>query len=137
MINVYEIRDAIRTRIFESGIFDLDEISYENKTFNPAGKTKWLNEYYLQIGETSLSDKSDDLQGIFQYTINVPINTGDTLCDSIARQVGDLFGTREVVTTDSYRFSISNVERTFQGRLQQDSIWYSIVIDINFRVFGK
>jgi hypothetical protein len=143
MININEIREEFRIRILESGLFSSSDIAWENIKFNPANKLLWLQENYLPIAEGRVTSLGDDLEGIFQYTINIPINdiAGDTVAVETGVALGSLFASSEVITTTNYKTSIAFTKCSFQGELNDSvgsrALWYSYIVDIQFRSFEK
>lgn len=133
MIDLEEIRDYFRTTIIDSGIFASDCIQWENTVFSPKGKSLWMIESYLNVDEGfSDSSNGDQINGIFSYSINIPIGSRETVATSAGVALGNLFPTASVVSTDNYNVSIDATKRSFQGKLSDNSKWYTVVIDVYF-----
>ncbi len=135
MIDLQEVREPFRERIDNSGIFEADEINWENLKFNPSQKELWMQEAYLPVAESFLTSQYDLLEGIFRYKVFTPVNSskGDTVANEKAIALANLFTNAEVITTDNYKISVDSVSRGFQGRF--DDKWYLITININFRAY--
>ena len=136
MINFEEVRKYFSDTIIASGIFASDAIGWENVTFSPSGKSLWMKESYLPVSEGfSDSVNGDQLQGILSYSINTNVGSYAQGATEAGVALGNLFPTTEVITTDNYKISIDSASRTFQGKLSNDSKWYTVVIDVSFKVY--
>ena len=135
MINIAEIRNAFRTRIAQSGIIPVANIAWENLAFIPANKSVWAQENYLPAVEEAATSDTDMLAGIIQISVNVPVNTSDSVAVSTGVAIGSLWNTQEIVYTDNYETSVDKTKCSFQGSL--DDIWYSYIVDIEIRAFEK
>jgi hypothetical protein len=138
MINLEQIRAYFRTTINDSAIFPENGIDWENYV-RPADKpypSLWMRESYLNIDEGfSDSTNGDQIEGIFSYSINVPIGSFDSVATSAGVALGNLFPTATTQSTADYRISIDATKRSFQGKLSNDSKWYTVVIDVYFRAY--
>ena len=135
MINILEIQKPFRDRIKNSGIFTDDQIAWENIVFTPSQKDLWCEERYLAIDEGRVTSEGDRVDGIFQYSVHIPINhpQGSTLAIESGVALGNLFTSSEIITTDNYTISIQSTKCSFQGKL--DDKWYSYIVDIAFQGF--
>ena len=110
MINLEQIREYFRTTIDDSAIFPTDSIGWENWVFDPKGKDLWMRESYLNVDEGfSDSTNGDQIEGIFSYSINVPIGVSDEPATTAAVALGDLFPTSSVINTTDYIISIVRI----------------------------
>ncbi len=133
MINVEQIRAYFSDTIIASGIFASDAIGWENVVFDPSNKPLWMKESYLPVDEDfSDSVNGDQIQGIFQYSINTPIGSYAKVAVEAGVALGNLFPTASVVDTADYKVSIDSTKRSFQGKLSNDSKWYTVIIDVYF-----
>jgi len=137
MINFEEVRKYFSDTIIESGIFASDAIGWENVTFSPSGKSLWMKESYLPVSEGFNDSKSDQLQGILSYSINTHIGSYAQEATEAGVALGSLFQTAEIIITDNYKISIDSASRTFQGKLSNNSKWYTVIIDVSFKVYEK
>jgi hypothetical protein len=135
MINIAEIRNAFRTRIAQSGIIPVANIAWENLAFIPANKSVWAQENYLPAVEEADTSYKDMLSGIIQITVSTPVDTSDVVAVETGVAIGNLWETQEEVDTDNYRITIDRTKCSFLGKL--DDIWYSYILDIEFRAFEK
>jgi hypothetical protein len=135
MINLEEIREYFRTTINDSAIFPADSIQWENKVFEPKGKALWMRESYLNVDEGFSDSQGDQLQGILSYSINTPIGSSESAGATAGVALGNLFPTATIASTTNYRISIDATKRSFQGKLSNDSKWYTIVIDVHFKAY--
>jgi hypothetical protein len=136
MIDLEQIRAYFRTTINDSGIFPSDSIQWENSVFEPNSKALWMRESYLNVDEGfSDSTNGDQIEGIFSYSINVPIGSYDSVATSAGVALGNLFPTATTQSTADYKISIDATKRSFQGKLSNDSKWYTVVIDVYFKAY--
>ncbi len=134
MINAEQIRAYFRTAINDSAIFPADCIQWENLVFNPKGKALWMRENYLPVDEGfSDSVNGDQIQGIFSYSINIPIGISEATATTAGVALGNLFPTATIINTDDYKISIDSTKRSYQGRL--DDKFYTVVIDIAWKAY--
>lgn len=137
MIDLTEIRNVIRARIFNSGIIPSDCFAWENIMFEPHGKDLWLGEDYLPAtGIVSDSKYRDEEKGILQFTVYTPINSpsGDTVANNTAKLISDLFTTPEVIEGTITKASIV-VRKSNQSKL--DNTWYVSSLDFNYSCYSK
>jgi len=136
MIDFEQIRKYFSDTIIASGIFASDAIGWSNVVFDPAGKSLWMKENYLPVDEGfSDSVNGDQLQGILSYSINVPIGAYAKPATDAGVALGNLFPTTTIVETADYKISIDSTKRSFQGKLSNDSKWYTVVIDVHFKAY--
>ena len=133
MINSNEIRKAFLQRLYT--VVEKSDISFQNIKFDPKGKALWVAESFISGPQGFSTSSGDYLEGIFQYTLNVPVTSrrGITVINDKSIEIGNLFITAEVVTTTNYKTSIDATQESFRGRL--DDKWYSIVVDINVKIY--
>ena len=137
MINTEEVKQAITDRIIASNIVPVGDIAWQNIVFNPAKKDLWLGVQFLDAGETPATFSRNQLDGIYQVSVNININDrqGESKATSTAVQLGNLFTAFEVLETDNYRTSFKPPSRSFEGKL--DDSWYTVVIDFNITIYEK
>jgi len=138
MINVEQIRAYFRDTIIASGIFTPDAIDWENyvRPTDLPYPNLWMRENYLPIDEGySDSVNGDQIQGIFQYSINALVGTFDVDVTGAGVALGNLFPTTTIIKTADYRISIDATKRSFQGVLVNGSKWYTVVIDVEFKAY--
>lgn len=137
MINILEIQEPFRQRILNSGIFDAKQIAWENIIFKPSQRNLWVEERYLPVDEGRVTSLGDSVEGIFQYSVHIPVNhsKGSTLAVESGVALGSLFTSSEIIETDNYKISVQSTKCSFQGKL--DDKWYSYIVDITFRGFEK
>ena len=135
MIDIEEVKTVIRTRIAESLIFDISDIAWENVQFDPANKAIWMQENYIPAIEAEATMTSNFANGIYQFTINTPLDSSDTLATSKSVELGNLFKAFEVIETTNYRASIKAPSRSFEGNL--DDLWYKVIIDVTLNIYEK
>lgn len=136
MIDFEQVRQHFVDTIITSAIFDADAIGWENVVFEPKGKALWMKESYLNVDEGfSDSANGDQLQGILSYSINTPIGSYAQGATQAGVALGNLFPTATIIETDDYNISINSTKRSFQGKLSNDSKWYTVVIDVEFKAY--
>lgn len=136
MINLEQIRKYFSDTIIGSSIFPSDAIQWENVVFDPQGKALWMHESYLNVSEGfSDSVNGDQIQGILSYSINVPIGAYAKPATDAGVAIGNLFKTATIISTADYKISIDATKRSFQGKLGNNSKWYTVVIDVEFKAY--
>lgn len=137
MINILEIQKPFRQRVLDSGIFTQDQIAWENIVFKPSQKDLWCEEHYLPVEEGRVTSQGDAVDGIFQYSVHIPVGhpQGTTLAINSGVALGNLFTSSEIIETTNYKTSVTSTKCSFNGKL--DDKWYSYIVDITFRGFEK
>lgn len=136
MIDLEQIRQYFSDTIITSAIFDSDAIQWENVVFDPVGKALWMRESYLNVDEGfSDSVNGDQIQGILSYSVNVPVGAYAKPATDAGVAIGNLFPTATIVSTADYKISIDATKRSFQGKLSNNSKWYTVVIDVEFKAY--
>ena len=135
MIDIEESLKAFRAQVYT--VVPKSDLAVQNIQFKPQQKKLWVSEIAIPATEgpnTTLKDMADC---IFQYTINVPVNDrrGINVATKKALEIGNLWNSLDVVETANYKTSISSTSRSFQGRLIEDSKWYSVIVDINVKIY--
>jgi hypothetical protein len=135
MIDSEEALKAFRDRI--QTVVPKSDLMVQNRNFKPQGKKLWVSEISIPATEGPNTTLLDMAEYIFQYTVNVPVNDRRTINNATkkALEIGNLFESLEVIKTTNYKTSISSISRSFQGRLSESSKWYSIVIDVNVKIY--
>ncbi len=133
MINSNEARKAFLQRLYT--VVEKSDISFQNIKFDPKGKALWVSETFIPGPQGFSTSSGDYLEGIFQYTVSVPVTSrrGVTVVNDKSVEIGNLFSTAEVIETTNYKTSIDATLESFRGRL--DDKWYSIVVDINVKIY--
>lgn len=79
-MSYFESKQALLTKLLSTSITGVtaNDISFENKNFDPIGKSIWLACYYIPATSESLGkteQSSDEQRGIFQVSVFVSLNS--------------------------------------------------------------
>ena len=115
------------------------DIAYENNTFDPTGKSKYIAAYFIPatsdiMGKTSSS--SNEQRGIFQITVFIKLNSGFYDNDQL-QIVDDIlsgFGYNAVEVYNSQ--SVQILESTVNAGSENES-WFKRDVSINYLTFSE
>jgi len=137
MINSSQVRLFFRTALDDAGAVTLSDFAWENKAFDPSGKTLWYRETYFPILESSSDFTQEMLQGLIIYDIFTKKDSGTVIAETKATEIGDVFKPWENknLTISGNRTQILTVERGDSGKF--DKTWYVMPVRLTFKVFQK
>ena len=72
-----DTKQALLTKLLGAAIVPDTDIAFENKSFDPANKDKWLATYFIPATEETMGKtvaSSDEQRGIFQVSVFVKKN---------------------------------------------------------------
>lgn len=135
-----DIKQALITQLLSTSItnIDADDISFENKTFNPSGKPIWLACYYIPTTSESLGktiDSSDEQRGIFQVSVFVALDDGQY--DNLQLQAVDdiLAGFRYSTSTVYNSQQVDILDSTVNSGTENEA-YFKRDISINYLSFS-
>ena len=140
-MSYYNTKQALLTQLINNlptGL-TVDDVSFENKKFNPTNKTAWLSAYFFpatseSTGKTQAS--SDEHRGFMQVSVFVALNSGEY--DN--RQLGIV---DEIINAFSYNTKMDFLTQTVQtldstvNTGEENESWYQRVITINYLTFSN
>ena len=139
-MNYLKTKQALLTQLINNlptGLTTAD-VAFENKEFDPSGKSLWLACYFIPATSDSLGKtlaSSDEQRGIFQVSVFVAINSGNY-------DTNQLTAIDEILT--AFRYSTSTVyngttvdilESTINNGTENES-WFNRDISINYLTFS-
>ena len=127
-MSYFKTKQALLTKLLSVPITGItaDDISFENKTFDPKGKSIWLACYFIPATSESLGktiDSSDEQRGIFQVSVFVAL-------DAILTE----FRYNSVLPFDDIEVYIST--STVNNGIENES-WFKRDISINYLTFSN
>jgi len=130
-------QNALLTKLINSEIVPSADISFENKSFNPTGKTLWLAVDFLPATDEMLGKNSgsrNQQEGIFQISVFIEKNADD-------------FNVTLLTTIDSLLSEFSyNSQASLNGQVvdiltstvnegSENESWHKRDISINYLTF--
>lgn len=91
MINKRHIRQLARTQILNADLLPVADIAWENRAFDPSGKTLWLRETLLPVSDESADDVDESADVIMQYDVFVPAASGSEAVEDMCKNIAALF----------------------------------------------
>ena len=140
-MSYFKTKQALLTKLLSVPITGItaDDISFENKTFDPKGKPIWLACYYIPATSESLGktiDSSDEQRGIFQVSVFVALDDGNY--DNLQLQAVDAilteFRYNSVLPFDDIEVYIST--STVNNGIENES-WFKRDISISYLTFSS
>ena len=140
-MSYFKTKQALLTKLLSVPITGItaDDISFENKTFDPKGKSIWLACYFIPATSESLGktiDSSDEQRGIFQVSVFVALDDGQY--DNLQLQAVDAilteFRYNSVLPFDDIEVYIST--STVNNGIENES-WFKRDISINYLTFSN
>lgn len=136
-----DIKQALITQLLSTSITDIDadDISFENKNFDPTGKPIWLACYYIPATSESLGktlDSGDEQRGIFQVSVFVTLNSDNY--DNLQLQAVDdiLAGFRYSTSTVYNSQQVDILDSTVNSGTENEA-YFKRDISINYLAFNK
>jgi hypothetical protein len=140
-MSYYDTRQALITRLLGLSITGIDttDIAFENNTFDPSTKDKFISAMFIPatsdiMGKSSTSGNED--RGIFQISVFVKLNGG--VYDNTQLQIVDsilsgfIYNTTTVYNGQTVRF----LESTVNSGSENES-WFKRDISINYLTFSE
>lgn len=131
-------QQALLTKLINSAIIPASDIAFENKSFNPSGKSLWVSVHFLPatdepLGKTSAS--SNEHRGIFQISVFVKKNDANfdiTLLTNIDLLITEFsYNSQEVLNGQV----VDILETTVNNGSVNES-WHKRDISINYLTFS-
>jgi hypothetical protein len=93
IISMETIRRAMRKRMVQAtGINPVAQLKTENKNFDQAGKSLWIDEHIIGGKEQQLSIKRSRIPAfLIQYDVCAPKNSGSSAAESAATAIASEF----------------------------------------------
>ena len=140
-MSYFKTKQALLTKLLSVPITGItaDDISFENKTFDPKGRSIWLACYFIPATSESLAktlDSSDEQRGIFQVSVFVALDDGQY--DNLQLQVVDdiLAGFRYSTSTVYNSQQVDILDSTVNNGTENEA-YFKRDISINYLAFNK
>lgn len=139
-MSYFKTKQALITQLLGASIPNItsSDIAFENKDFDPKGKSLWLALYFIpattqMMGKTSAS--SDEQRGVFQVSVftslnnndydNVQLQTIDSILSAFQYSSGTVYNTQ----------TVDILESTVNNGTENES-WFKRDISINYLTFS-
>lgn len=140
-MSYFKTKQALLTKLLSVPITGVtaDDMSFENKTFDPKGRSIWLACYFIPATSESLGktiDSSDEQRGIFQVSVFVALDDGQY--DNLQLQVVDdiLAGFRYSTSTVYNSQQVDILDSTVNNGTENEA-YFKRDISINYLAFNK
>ena len=140
-MSYYKTKQALITQLVGASItgITVNDIAFENKDFDPSGKSIWLSCYFIpatseMMGKTPTSGNED--RGIFQVSVFVALNNNDY--DNAQLQAVD-----SILSSFQYNSStvyngqkVSILSATVNNGTENES-WFKRDISVSYLTFSS
>lgn len=131
-------RNALITKLVDSGIKPASQISFENDVFDPNNLESFFACYFIpasteMLGKTSTS--VDQQRGIFQVSVYIKKNSGQydlTLNQLIDQIISEFYYNSKAVYNGQ---EVHILESTVNNGIQEDA-WFKRDVSINYLTFS-
>lgn len=133
-------KQALITKLLSAsvtGITSID-IAFENKNFDPSGKSAWLACYFIPASTESMGktlSSGDEQRGIFQVSVFVELNSEDydnTQCQII----DDVLSEFQYSTSTVYNGQQVDILESNVNNGTENEAWFKRDISINYLTFS-
>lgn len=122
-----------------STLFTVDDIAYENNTFDPASKSAWIESFFRPASSEATSkdvNPTYEDRGIFQVSIFVKLNSGNYDNNQL-QIVDDVLASFKSNSSIVYNNQIVDIiDSTVNNGLSNDA-WFKRDISVNYFTFSK
>ena len=139
-MSYFKTKQALLTKLLSVPITGVtaDDISFENKTFDPKGRSIWLACYFIPATSESLGktlDSSDEQRGIFQVSVFVALDDGQY--DNLQLQVVDILAGFRYSTSTVYNSQQVDILDSTVNNGTENEAYFKRDISINYLAFNK
>ena len=117
----------------------IDDVSFENKRFDPTGKALWLAAYYIPATSEMMGKSptdSDEERGFYQVSVFIPTNIENgTYDNSLLQAIDEIKATFSYNTELVYNGQVVNILNTDINSGNYSESWYQRDLTINFLTF--
>lgn len=134
-----DTKQALIQQLINAAIVPTADIAFENKKFDPAGKSLWLAAYFIPASSETTGKtigSSDEERGIFQVSVFVNLNAPD-------------YDNAQLATIDAIRLAfpytgqtsyngqqVDILESTVNNGVESDA-WFQRDISINYLTYSS
>ena len=138
-MSYYDTKQALITQLVGASITGITsaDIAFENKDFDPSGKSIWLSCYFIpatseMLGKTPSSRNED--RGIFQVSVFVALNNND-YDNAQLQAVDSILSSFQYNSSTVYNSQkVSILDSTVNNGTENES-WFKRDISINYLAF--
>ena len=140
-MSYYDTKQALITRLLGLTITGIasGDIAFENNTFNPSAKDKFISAMFIPATSESMSQSassSDEQRGIFQVSVFVKLNGGSY--DNTQLQIVDSILSGFIYnTTTVYNGQTVQILESTVNSGSNDESWFKRDISINYLTFSE
>lgn len=141
MTAITAIAKIFGTKLKEFSTANAIRVAYENANFAPAPNETWIGESLVPILRKPLTVSQNGMTvdiGLYDITVNVPINTTKFKALDMASKIGNFFavGTSLSIVVDSkpYTMRIMNV---YTGRGFTLNNFYTLPVTIEYKMLSN
>tara|TARA_R110000782_G_scaffold263381_3_gene356014 strand:+ start:4441 stop:4866 length:426 start_codon:yes stop_codon:yes gene_type:complete len=139
-MSYYDTKQALITQLVGASITGITsaDIAFENKDFDPSGKSIWLSCYFIpatseMMGKTPVSSNED--RGIFQVSVFVALNNND-YDNAQLQTVDSILSSFQYNSSTVYNSQkVSILDSTVNNGTENES-WLKRDISINYLTFS-
>jgi hypothetical protein len=139
-MSYYDTKQALITQLVGASITGITsaDIAFENKDFDPSGKSIWLSCYFIpatseMMGKTQTSGNED--RGIFQVSVFVALNN-DNYDNTQLQAVDSILSSFQYNSSTVYNGQkVSILSATVNNGTENES-WFKRDISINYLTFS-
>ncbi|MCP4493124.1 MAG: hypothetical protein GY820_38370 [Gammaproteobacteria bacterium] len=137
-MSFFDTRQALLTKLITSAIVVEDNIAYENKSFNPSGKSLWLSCNFIpatndMMGKSSAS--RNEQRGIFQISVFVKKNSENFDNDQLS-MVDSLLTEFFYGSQASSSSQIVDILDTTVTEGRESESWFQRDLSVNYLTFS-
>lgn len=131
-----DTKKALIQQLYTSGISPND-IAFENKNFDPSGKTLWYAAYFIpatteDLGKTPNS--ADESRGIFQVSVFIELNSV-TFDDDQLTAIDNVLSVFKYNTQTVYNSQTVNISNSTVNNGVETEAWFQRDISVNYFTF--
>lgn len=135
-----DTKQALITKLLATSITGITtaDIAFENNSFNPKGKTKYIGAYFIPAtSETTGKELSapQEQRGIFQVTVYIKLN-GGTYINEQLQIIDDLLTGFAYSSTAAYNGKTVKILESTVNSGSENEAWYKRDVSINYLIIN-
>ena len=135
MIDPVQIRLTLRAPLLAAAVVPASDVAWEGRPFDPAGKSMWIRETLLPVGEEHMAQNTPEFAGIMVYDVFAPSAGGTETIETAVGELGDAYSPDDApLEGTGVRVVVISVSRL---NLLQDGPWRFIPVHVEFRAFDS
>jgi hypothetical protein len=138
-MSLLDTKQALIKKLTDAAVVPNSSIAFENKTFDPKNKAKWLAVYFIPASEESTGKSlasGNEQRGIFQVSVFVKKNSKDfdntqlTLVDAIKSAF-------QYSTSSVYNGQQIDILESTVNQGTENESWFKRDVSINYLTFSE